>query len=436
MSSRLLAFGAIGTKSSAEALPRILAGGTRRTLIPEGLKTLAAHVHVPQNEESHSSPSDRGWLTRERAVALSLVVITCAIGYLCYRLILPFLAPLAWALALALIAHPLHRWIKRRIPHSNSAAAISVVIVALVIVTPAIFVTQHLVRETTNAVSTVQDALTSGRWRLAVEKHARLKPIAAWLETELGLGPHENTAPPHRNTSVEGVPATKKGSPPSQITEHAATTLTNGVGTLLTGTASVVMQLFITFMTLFFFFRDGQDSRRVLKSLMPLSSSEADEVFVRVDDAIHATIFGSVVVAIIQGSMGGLMFWWLGLSSPLLWGAIMALLAVVPVLGTFVIWAPTAAYLALLGDWTKALVLAAWGGIAIALIDNLLYPYLVGNRLRFHTLLVFFAIAGGLMLFGASGVILGPLLLAVADALLEIWRQRTTHGGTVEKQRG
>ena len=124
------------------------------------------------------------------------------------------------------------------------------------------------------------------------------------------------------------------------------------------------------------------------------------------------------------------MFWLLGLPSPLFWGAIMALLAVVPVLGTFVIWAPAAAYLALRGDWTKALMLASWGAIAIGLIDNFLYPFLVGNRLRFHTLLVFFAIVGGLSLFGASGVILGPLLLATADALLEIWKRRIALGET------
>ncbi len=85
------------------------------------------------------------------------------------------------------------------------------------------------------------------------------------------------------------------------------------------------------------------------------------------------------------------------------------------------------------GERTKALVLAAWGAVAIGLIDNFLYPLLVGKRLRFHNLLVIFAILGGLALFGASGVILGPLLLALADALLEVWRRRTARGGTLEE---
>jgi predicted PurR-regulated permease PerM len=131
--------------------------------------------------------------------------------------------------------------------------------------------------------------------------------------------------------------------------------------------------------------------------------------------------------------MGGLIFWWLGLPSPLLWGAIMALLAIVPVLGTFVIWGPTAIWLAISGEWSKAILLTAWGGIAIGLIDNFLYPYLVGRRMRFHTLLVFFAIVGGIAVFGACGVILGPLVLAVADALIEIWRRRLAALMTIDR---
>jgi predicted PurR-regulated permease PerM len=126
------------------------------------------------------------------------------------------------------------------------------------------------------------------------------------------------------------------------------------------------------------------------------------------------------------------MFWWLGLPTPLVWGMVMALLAVVPILGAFVVWIPAAVFLALEGHWAKALILTGWGGIVIALIDNLLYPVLVGERLRLHTLLVFIAILGGLTLFGASGLILGPVVLAVTLALVDVWRWRTAGGRSVE----
>lgn len=373
-----------------------------------------------------------GWLSRERALALALVAATCVVGYLCYRVIRPFLPCLAWALALAVIAHPLHRWLKRSTARPTFAAAIAVFLVAVLLVTPATFVLQHLGREATRATLVIQESLSSGRWRTVLADHPRLKSVEGWIESRLGLD-REGEAEPAEWTTRRAISrvieddAERKPYP-----ERAASMVTNGLGTLLTGTVWLGMQVFVTFMTLFFFFRDRVHGLEALRSLMPLSASETDEVFSRINDTIHATIYGSVVVALVQGSMGGLMFWWLGLPSPLLWGAVMALLAVVPVLGTFVIWAPTAGYLALHGQWTKALILVSWGAIAIGLIDNLLYPFLVGSRIRFHTLLVFFAIAGGLALFGASGIVLGPLVLTVADALVDIWKRRTAYGGTVD----
>ena len=129
-----------------------------------------------------------------------------------------------------------------------------------------------------------------------------------------------------------------------------------------------------------------------------------------------------------QGVLGGLIFWWLGLPAPILWGAVMALLAIVPVLGAFVVWLPVAIFLAASGQWGQAVILALWGTVVVGLIDNLLYPILVGKRLRLRTVPVFFAIVGGLAVFGAAGVILGPVILALTDAILEIWRRRTAGG--------
>ncbi len=118
------------------------------------------------------------------------------------------------------------------------------------------------------------------------------------------------------------------------------------------------------------------------------------------------------------------MFWGLGLPAPLLWGIVMGLLAIIPVLGAFVIWIPAAIWLASQGMWGKALLLTAWGGIVVAGIDNLIYPILVGNRLQQHTVLAFISLVGGLMFFGASGIILGPLSITATLLLLEFWHER------------
>jgi predicted PurR-regulated permease PerM len=150
-----------------------------------------------------------------------------------------------------------------------------------------------------------------------------------------------------------------------------------------------------------------------------------DRLFSRVGDTVHATMYGTLAVAAIQGTLGGLMFWWLGLPAPLLWGLVMGVLAVVPVLGAFVVWIPATLFLALDGSWGKALILAFWGGVVVGGIDNVIYPILVGNRLKLHTIPAFMAIIGGLIVFGPSGLILGPVTLTVTVLLLEIWQHRT-----------
>jgi predicted PurR-regulated permease PerM len=110
----------------------------------------------------------------------------------------------------------------------------------------------------------------------------------------------------------------------------------------------------------------------------------------------------------------------------------MALLALVPNLGAFVVWGPAATLLALSGDWTRALILAVWGALAVGLIDNLLYPFLVGKRMRLNTLLVFYAILGGVFLLGASGIVLGPVIVVVTIALVDVWRRRVRGGQPAE----
>jgi predicted PurR-regulated permease PerM len=134
--------------------------------------------------------------------------------------------------------------------------------------------------------------------------------------------------------------------------------------------------------------------------------------------------FGTVVAAAVQGALGGAVFWLLGLPNPVFWGLVMALLAIIPILGAFVVWIPAAVYLAWSGAWAKALVLAAYGTIVIGGIDNILHPVLAGGRLQIHTVVAFISIVGGLMVFGAAGLVLGPLAVTMTIAILHIWSRR------------
>jgi len=346
-----------------------------------------------------------GWWTREHALVVVLVAATALLLFLCWLLVQPFLGPIAWALALAVVAHPLHGWIARRIEKPGLAAGLAVFAIAVVIIAPAIFVGHSIVREAVSGAQTIQSGLESGKWREQLARSPRLGGALAAIEQQGNLG-----------SQLQGL----------------AGEATKRVSTVLTGSAWAVIELLLTLFVLFYFFRDRDTALGTLRSLVPLSERETDEVFTRVSDTIHATIYGTLVVAAVQGTLGGLMFWWLGLPAPILWGAVMALLAIVPVLGAFIVWVPAAIFLAASGQWGKAAILTAWGGIVVALIDNLLYPILVGKRLRLHTVPVFFAIVGGLAVFGAAGLVLGPVVLALTDAILEIWRRRTAHGRPAE----
>ncbi|MEJ7594598.1 MAG: AI-2E family transporter [Planctomycetaceae bacterium] len=370
-------------------------------------------------------------------MTLALIVVTGVALYLCYRVVSPFLPALAWALALAIIAQPVEHRIRRLIKSASISSGVMTILAAIVIGVPVIFVTQQLAREATKSAEAIRENIQSGEWRGIFDRWPSLTRALPWIESQLGVPntTSEDVKKPSggNNGGLSESPKPNEVDPiPEGSVQQVVSAIGPRIGGMIGSVAWMGMQALITLMSLFFILRDRHAATATLRSLLPLSSNEVDDIFQRVDDTIYATVFGSVAVACIQGMMGGFIFWWLSLPSPLLWGTIMGLLAVVPVLGTFIIWAPTAAYLALQGHWMNAIILVSWGAIAIGLIDNFLYPYLVGRRLRFHTLLVFFSIVGGLATFGASGVILGPVLLAITDALIEVWRRRTAWGGTIE----
>jgi predicted PurR-regulated permease PerM len=368
-----------------------------------GRKELTGSLGEPWAEGAPPAGKQAPW-SRERLLVVVLFLATALAFVICYLLAQPFLPSLAWALALALIANPLYDWLARRVQSRDLAAALAVLIVAIAVVAPAIYLTQRIVREAAHGVAALQNDAASGRWRAVVEQNPRLAPVFHWVSAQVDV-----RAAAERITGA--------------ITSRASDWVKDSLWMLA--------ELLITFFFLFYFFRDRNVVVGAFRSLVPLSNVETDEVFRRVSDTVYATVYGTLVAAV-QGALGGLMFWWLGLPAPLLWGVAMGLFAVVPVLGAFVIWVPAALFLALSGSWGKALILTVWGGVIVSLIDNLLYPVLVGKRLRLHTVPVFVALVGGLTLFGAAGLILGPVVLAITVALVDIWRRRTANGRTAE----
>jgi predicted PurR-regulated permease PerM len=342
-----------------------------------------------------SSAND--WGSRRHVHDLVLIAATAVGLYLCYRLAAPFLAALAWALALAVLFAPFHRWLESKVKRPNLTAGITVFLVGLVVVVVTAFVVQQLMVEAAKGAVALKTKVESGEWLRAIEANPRVAPIGRWIE---------------KNIDLSGTAAT------------AASWLTAKGGAVVQGSMMQALQLVLTFYLLYFFLRDRRQALDSLRSLSPLSATELDALCMRVAHTIHATVYGTLTVAAVQGTLGGLMFWWLGLPAPLLWGVVMGLLAIVPVLGAFIVWIPAAIFLALEGSWGKSLVLAFWGSVVVGGIDNLLYPILVGTRLKMHTVLAFIAVIGGMFVFGAAGLIVGPVVVSVTLSLLETWRSR------------
>ncbi|MCE9519580.1 MAG: AI-2E family transporter [Verrucomicrobia bacterium] len=336
------------------------------------------------------------WGSRRHVQTLVLMAATVGGAYFCYQMALPFLAAIAWAVALAVVFAPFQRWVEAKVEHPNLAAVISVTVIGLVVLALAAFVGQRLIQEAANGAELIKTKIESGEWRRALEAHPRLLPLADWMEQQ-------------------NVPGTVK---------TIATWMTTTGASFVRGSLFEVLGLILSFYLLFYFLRDRRAALLLLRSLSPLSVADMDRLCGRVDDTIFATVYGTLAVAAVQGLLGGLMFWWLGLPAPLLWGLVMGLLAVVPVLGAFIVWIPAALFLALEGSWVKALVLTFWGGVVVGGIDNLLYPMLIGNRLKLHTCLAFISVVGGLIVFGPAGLILGPVALTITAELLGIWRHR------------
>jgi predicted PurR-regulated permease PerM len=340
-------------------------------------------------------------MSRERLKAVVLFALTAAAVILCGLLAWPFLPALTWALALGVIAYPLHYWLVRRTGWENLSAGLTVAVVAAALIVPGYFLTRQLALETTAFARQAQEKVESGELEQSLQRVPWLGGSLDWLREHVDL---------------------------QREVRNLSERIVGSLQPLLSGSIAAALQFLTMLLVLFFVFRDRRTILGGMRALLPMSRAESDRLFKRVADAVHATIYSEFVVSLVQGVSGGLLFWALGLPAPVFWGLIMTVLGILPYLGAFLVWVPAAAVLALAGRYWEAAVLVAWGLLMAGPVNNVLYAWLAGRRLRLHPLPTFFAFVGGLAVFGLSGMVIGPVILAVTLALLEVWRQRTKDG--------
>ena len=329
---------------------------------------------------------------RERLAALGFYALTILLAYLIYQLFRPFLAPLAWAAVLAICFYPAHRRLKGWF-RPGPAALLSATSVAFLVIVPMLTVASAFVSETSRMLSDVPNLLTD------------MPGFASrWLQTGLSYVPGGETIDP---AAVLGDSA-------------------RSVATFLSGRAAAVLQNLVLFLAdlvimifaLFFLFRDAPAVMTAIRRIVPLQTEMRERLIQQTGTLVMASVMSSLIVAAVQGLLGGLAFWLLGFSSPVFWGVIMGFFCLLP-FGAWVVWAPAALWLMFTGSLVRGIILVGAGVGIVSAADNVLRPLLLSGRSQMNGLLLFISLLGGVFAFGTVGLVAGPVLMAAGVALFD-----------------
>ncbi len=328
----------------------------------------------------------------------SFIVLLAVVSLTFFGLLEDFFQPIFWAATLAVIFHPVFTRVMLMFrQHRSVAAFVTLLIICLTVLLPAWFVASAVVNEAALLYARIQSG--------------EIDPSKAleWLQTTL----------PPVNAFLDRI-----GLSPDQLSENlssAAITASQFIGSVAFKAGQNAVRFSVMFLlmlyVLFFFLRDGDDLLEGIIRALPLGDVRERALFAKFAEVSRATMKGTLVIGLIQGTLGGLIFLILGIEGAVFWGTLMVILSLVPVVGAGLIWVPAALVMLANGAIYKAIILVAFGVLVIGLVDNLLRPILVGRDTRMPDYLVLLSTLGGLTVFGASGFVIGPVIAALFLAM-------------------
>lgn len=338
---------------------------------------------------------------RERFTELLFYAILLLMGYLVMRVVWPFLAPLAWAAILATSLRPVY--MKFCVRASNGhAALLTTLVAALLIIAPAAFLVAVLVRQIPVAVDYIRElSATTPEQVLRLWQTLRVQ-FPSLPENPLAL-------------LAAGA-------------QDAAGFLAANAGSLVANILSTFGSIVVMLFALFFFLRDARSFGSVVRQVLPFSEAESDRLISETGDLVVASVGAGLTVAAVQGLVGGLSFWVLGLPAPAVFGAAIAICALLPVVGSTIVWVPVAAWLFLSGEVVRAVILTVLCAGVLGSVDNVLRPLMLSGRTSASGLVVFIGLLGGVSAFGFVGIVLGPIVLVIAGSLVDALTRRV-HAG-------
>ena len=333
----------------------------------------------------------------ERVSQLVFYGTVLLIGWLAFRIVRPFLVEIGWAVVLAICLDPIRVRLLPRLGPTRTALVLTLAVVVLLVI-PVAFVGTAVVQQGGPAVSYVEEQLRSGggaaSWFHQAWEWARAR--APFLPTE--------------QEAIAGVTAS---------IGKAAQFVAGQAGGLLKGAANFLFTLVITLAVLFFMIRDAPMLERGLRRVLPFGPEQNERLLVITSDLVSASVTATLAIAALQGIIGGVTFALLGIPMAVLWGTMMAIFALLPLVGAALVWAPAAIWLALSGSLVKGIVLAAVGVLVLGNVDNVVRPLLLAGKSQMNTLVLIISLMGGVSAFGFIGIVLGPLVAALLTALVE-----------------
>lgn len=337
---------------------------------------------------------------QDKTFLLLLIAASSAFAWLLWQ----FFGAVLWGTVLAIVFAPLYRRLSRFMRQRRTLAALAAEILILVmVILPMTLIVASLLQEATGVYQRIQ----AGELNLGLYFQEIFDALPPWVANLLKRFGLTNLGAVQERLSS----GLMKG---SQFL--AARAISIGQNTF-----DFLVSLFIMLYLLFFLLRDGDELSRRIKEAIPLNEEQKRRLFHKFTVVIRATVKGNIVVALAQGALGGLVFWLLGISAPLLWAALMTVLSLLPAVGAGIVWLPVAVYLIATGALWEGIVLIAVGVFVIGLVDNVLRPVLVGKDTKMPDYIVLVSTLGGLAIFGINGFVIGPVIAAMFIAAWDIF---------------
>lgn len=348
-------------------------------------------------------------MKKEHIFLIFILFLTFLSFYFLYQILSPFLTSIFWAIFLAMVFYPLFQKFQSLLRKRGVLSAMAMTLfVLLVIVLPFSILIVSLANEVGGVYQWVEEMIKTGRFQTQLDGIREI-PVLKWIWVRLNQYLDLSQIDPF-NFLLKNL-------------QQVSTLLFNQTSKILKGLSTFIIGFFFTLLSLYYLFKDGGRLAERFKETLPIPSRERDLLMQRFKDMVYATIYGGILVAIVQGILGGVIFWILGISSPVLWGTIMAFLSFIPMGGTALIWAPAAIFLLVQGAYLKGIILLFLGIFVIGMADNFLRPLFIGTRTKIHPLLLFFTVLGGIQAFGLIGLVFGPLIATLCLTLIEIYTE-------------